>query len=330
MKTEIFLLILVAIFGFLAFLILRPYLNYIFFAAIITFVSYPLYKKLRSKLKSRILSASILLVCMLLILVIPSLFVTLKLFAQAKEIFVNLQAAQLENFAEKISSLTGVDVRENIVNLSSNIISYTVSNIFKITRAVANIIIGLFILMFTMFYLYVDGEKITAEIKRLIPLSRKYQDHLINRTYNVMQALLLGIFATAFIQGLFGGIGFFLFGISNAVFWGFVMTFFSLIPFLGPHFIYIPASLFLMYKGNMWAGIGLLVYGIIIVSNLDNVIRPKIVRIKARIHPLIVILGVIGGIALMGIVGMVLGPLILALFLELVKVHNMNHDAKKK
>ncbi len=323
MKTEIFLLILVAVFGFLAFLIFRPYLNYIFFAVILVFVTFPLYKKLKSKLKSRILSASILLICMLLILVIPSFFITFKLFIQVKEIFTNLQVTQLEAIGEKISTFTGINVKENIANLSSNIISYVVSNIFKLTRAVANLLIGLFIMMFTMFYLYLDGERIAGEIKRMMPLSKKYQDYLFNKTYQVMQAILLGIFFTAIMQGFFGGIGFYLFGISNSLFWGFVMMFFSLIPFLGPHFIYIPASLFLMYKGNIWTGIVLLIYGIIIVSNLDNLIRPRIVRIKAKIHPLTVILGVIGGISLFGIVGMVLGPLILALFIELVKVYNL-------
>lgn len=323
MKAENFLIILVLLFGFLAFLILRPYLNYIFFAAIITFVTYPLYKILRSKLKSRILSASILLISMLLILVIPSFFITYKIFIQAKDIVLSLQATQLEKIAEKIYLSTGLDVKENIASFSSNIISYTFSNIFKFTRAIAKLVVGSFVLMFTMFYLYLDGERIASEIKRLIPLSKKYQDYLVSHTYHVMQALLLGIFSTALIQGFFGGLGFFLFGIPNVIFWGFVMAFLSLIPFLGPHFIYIPASLFLMYKGNVWAGIGLLIYGLIIVSNIDNVVRPKIVRIRAKIHPLTVILGVIGGIALFGIVGMILGPLILALFIELVKTYNL-------
>lgn len=327
MRIETSLLVLVAVFAFLIFLMLRSYLTYIIFSAILVLVSFPLYKKLKSKLKNRHLSAIILIISMLLLVIVPTFFLSLKLFTQAKDIFTNIEISG-EKISEKIYSLAGVDVKENIKLLTSNIVSFTITNIFALTKTVTKLFIGLFIMLFTMFYLYIDSENITGKIKKLIPLNEKHTNYLITHTYNITQALLIGIFFTALLQGMFGGIGFFLFGIHNALFWGFVMAFLSLIPFLGPHFVYIPASIFLMFKGNFLAGIGLLIYGIIVVSNLDNIIRPRIVRFRAKIHPLIVILGVIGGIALMGISGMIIGPLILALFLELVKVYNLVKKGK--
>lgn len=323
MKTSTLAIIFLVILGLLSFWIIMPYLSYIFFAAIIVFISFPLYKKLRSKLKNKALTASIIIACIFILFIIPIFFMIFEMFVQVKDIFTNLQVVHLENIAEKISSFVGFNVSDSLTNFSSNIISYVVSNIFKLTRAVANLFIGLFIMVFTMFYLYVDGEIITSKIKKMIPAGKKYQDYIINHAYQVMQALLLGIFATAFIQGIFGGIGFVIFGMPNAIFWGFVLAFASLIPFLGAHIVYIPASIYLMYKGNVLAGTGLLIYSIIVVSNLDNFIRPKIVRTRIKIHPLVVILGIIGGIAVFGVVGMILGPLVLSLFLEMLNIYKL-------
>ncbi len=319
----IFLLISTAVLGFLVFLVLKPYLNYIIFSAILVFVSFPLYKKLKSRIRSSHLSAIILIISMLVLIITPSIFLTFQLFQQARDIFFPLQTYSEEIIPEEIYSLTGIDIRENIKSISANIVSYALTNIFTLTKTFAKISVGIFILLFSMFYLYIDGEKIAERVKKLIPLNKKYQDYLVNHTYQVTQGLLIGIFLTAMIQGLLGGIGFFLFGIPNVIFWGFVMALLSMIPFLGPHFVYVPAALFLMYKGNIGAGIGLLIFGIIIVSNLDNIIRPRIVRFRVKIHPLIVILGMIGGISLMGIVGMILGPLVIALFIELVEEYNL-------
>lgn len=323
MKEDMVVIIFIAILGILSFLMLRPYLTYIIFSAILALVSFPLYKRIKSKLKNRHLSAILLILVMLVLIIGPTFFLISKLFVQAEAIFTNIKGSGIEKFSEKFYSLTGIDITENIKLLTSDIVSFTLTNFFTLTRTVTRLIVGIFIMLFTMFYIYIDSGEITEKMKKLIPLKEKYKDYLITHTYNITQALLLGIFLTALIHGIFGGIGFLIFGVKNAIFWGFVMAFFSLIPFLGPHFVYIPASLFLMYKGNFFAGIGLLIYGIVIVGNLDNIIRPKIVRFRVKIHPLIIILGVIGGLGLMGVAGMVLGPLILALFIELVNVYSL-------
>lgn len=326
MKEGIFLIILVSVFGLLAFLVLKPYLDYVIFSAILVIVSFPLYKKLKSKL-NRYVSAIILIVFILLLIVAPTIFVTFNLFQQARGVFSSMQP-NIEKISDRLYLLTGIDLKENIQLLHSNIVSYMLTNIFTLTKAISKIFIGVIILLFSMFYLYIDGERIIEWMKKLIPLNKKCQYYLFNHTNQITQALIIGIFFTALIQGVLGGIGFFIFGIHDAIFWGFVIMFLSITPFLGAHFVYIPASLFLMYKGNILAGIGLLVYSIIVVSNLDNLIRPRIVRFKVKIHPLVIIFGVVGGIALMGVSGIILGPLILALFLELVKVYNLTKKGK--
>lgn len=124
------------------------------------------------------------------------------------------------------------------------------------------------------------------------------------------------------------GIGFYLFGIPNATFWGFVIAVFALIPVVGPPVVYIPASVILIYQGDFLKGAGLLAYGILIVTNIENFVRPKLVRMQSNIHPLVVILGVVGGLSFMGLSGIIIGPLILTLFMETFQTYV--HTKSKK
>lgn len=331
MKVEWLLLALIVIFGILSFLILRPYLNYIIFAAILVFITYPIYKKIKIKL-GKATSALILIICMILIVIIPSFYISTILFLEARDVFQNLGAVEFEklkNLEESISSRTGIGLNitkkigEATTDLSVAAISYIATNIPKLTKAITNLFIGFTVMLFTMFYLYVDGERIARRMKELLPLEEKYRNQFFRQAYSITEALFLGIFLVALIQGLIAGIGYFLFGVPNPIFWGIATATVALIPVLGAPWAYVPLSLYLMYKGSLLAGIGLLLYGIIIVSQIDNIIRPKFVRMKTGIgiHPLTVILGVIGGIVLFGVVGLIIGPLILALFLELLAIY---------
>jgi len=130
-------------------------------------------------------------------------------------------------------------------------------------------------------------------------------------------------------QGVIGAIGFIIFGVGSPIFWGMMMAIFALIPFLGTAIIWVPASLILLIKGflsnNGWMigkGIGLFLYGLLIVSTLDNIIKPKLIGHKGKIHPAVVLLGILGGLNLFGFIGIFIGPIILAVFIALSKVYS--------
>jgi len=330
MKAEWILLVLLIIFGFFSFLILKPYLSYIIFAIILIFFTYPLYKKIQIKLRNKSLSAIILIISMLLIVIVPSFYISTTLLSQTRDVLQSLGSVELEklkNFEERISSTVGIKlnvaekISEAVTDLSTTAVSYIVGNIPKVTKAVANIFIGFTIMVFTMFYLYVDGDRIVSRLKELIPLEEKYRNHFFNRTYSIVKALFLGIFLIALVQGVVATIGYFIFKVPSPIFWGVVTTIFASIPILGPPWIYIPLSLYLLYKGSLFGFVGLLLYGVIIVSQIDNFIRPRFVGRRVGIHPLTIILGVIGGVVFFGFPGFIMGPLILALFLELLAAY---------
>ena len=332
MRMELLFLILLILAGVLSFLILKPFINYIIFAIILVFLTYPLYKKILGKLRNKSLSALILIVIMILIVIIPSFYISTTLFLETRNVLQGLGEVEFENLGkmeDDIHSMTGMelniieDIKKITTNLSGAAISFIMENMPKLTKIVVNLFIGLTIMFFSMFYFYVDGERISNRMRELIPIEKKYRKHFFEQAYKITQGLFLGIFFVALVQGSIAGIGYLIFGVPNPIFWGVVTILVAMIPVLGTPWVYVPISLYMMFNGNLFAGIGLLLYGIIIVSQIDNIIRPRFVRMASgvAIHPLIIILGVIGGILLFGLVGVIIGPLVLAFFIELLEIY---------
>lgn len=330
MKNNWFVLILTIISGILSFLVLKQYLGYLFFAIIVVFITYPLYKKISMKIRNRSASAIILIILVLSIILIPCFYVSTVLFYQARNVFSQLSSIDFEKlkvFEGTIFSRFGVEtglaekINSMISDFSKTAISYLTNNISGFTKTVANIFIGFFLMLFTMFYLYVDGDRILGKLKELVPMREKYREYFFSKFYRMTQALFLGIFLVAVIQGALAGMGYLAFGVNNPIFWALVTTIVAVIPILGPPWVYVPLSIYLIYKGNIATGIGLFLYSVIFVSQIDNIIRPRIVRMKADIHPLIIILGAIGGIMVFGFIGFIIGPLILVLFIEMLELY---------
>ncbi|MEM5802671.1 MAG: AI-2E family transporter [Candidatus Aenigmatarchaeota archaeon] len=333
MKDDRFLLILLALLAFVSFLILKPFLTYILFSIILTVVSYPLYEKLKSRLRFAPLTAILVILLIVIAVIVPSLYLTITVFTQARDIIFEIDVSEFKNLQSLENSLENffgieLDFAETIkiwiLDLSTTIRSYIIGNIINLTRTLVNFIAGVILMLFIMFYLFVDGKRIVEQVKKYFPIEDKYKDHLFTRAYRSIQGLFLGLFLTAVVQGISAAVGYLIFGMSNVVLLGFLTGVLSLVPFLGSPAVYIPISIYLLSKGNLFGGLGLILYGFFIISNIDNFLRPLIVRFRVKIHPLYVILGVVGGAAFLGFSGIVMGPLILALFQEVLEVYRLS------
>ncbi len=146
-----------------------------------------------------------------------------------------------------------------------------------------------------------------------------------------LHLLIYGYVVVALIQGLLGAFGFFIFGIHSPIFWGIVMTITALIPFIGTAIVWLPFALIKLFNGilanntnEIIGGILFILYGTIIISGIDNVLRPKIIGDKAKVHPILILVGVLGGLSLFGFIGVVIGPLILALFVAFLTAYEEN------
>ncbi len=332
MKDDRFLLILLALLAFVSFLILKPFLTYVLFSVILTVVAYPLYERIKSKLVFAPLSAIILIILIILIIIVPSIYLTITVFTQTRDIIFSIGAAEFTNLQiieNRLENYFGTDlhfastIRVWILELSTAIRSFIIGNIITFTRTIFNFLAGVILMFFIMFYLFIDGRQIVEQLKKRFPIEDKYKNHLFNRAYQTVQGLFLGIFLTAVLQGILAALGYLIFGMPNVILLGFLTGVLSLIPFLGPPVVYIPASLFLLSQGNLFGGLGLILYGFLLLSNIDNFVRPWLVRFRSKVHPLYVILGVVGGVAFLGFAGIVVGPLILSLLQEVLGVYHL-------
>jgi predicted PurR-regulated permease PerM len=205
----------------------------------------------------------------------------------------------------------------------------------KITDSISNIlfsipifILDLFIILFVMFFLFRDGKIFVYKIERLLPLKDRFRQHVFKKLNDMTYAVIYGSIIIAIIQGTLGGIGFLVFGLPSPLLWGAVMTFAALIPYVGSSIIWLPASLILIFNGYfnlettlIVKGILFMLYGMFVIATIDNILKPKIIGDKAGLHPILVLLGVVGGLSLFGFIGIILGPIIFAMLVAFIDIY---------
>ena len=213
------------------------------------------------------------------------------------------------------------NLEQSVVNTLKSIgktIAEHVSGIFK--NAVV-LIVNFIIMCITTFFFLKDGNLLAAYIKRLLPFSESQKDKLEERVKEMVVAAIYGGLAVGVVQGTLGGVAFLAFGLPSPVFWGTAMAIFSLVPLFGCFTIWGTAGVMLLLAGSVAKGIGLLLYGMLIISSVDNIIKPIVIGGRTKLHTLLVFFSVLGGMKFFGFLGFILGPLIAALCLSLLEIY---------
>ena len=212
----------------------------------------------------------------------------------------------------------------------------------KITESISNILfsipiflLDMFIILFVMFFLFRDGEIFVDKVERIMPLKGKYREHVFKKLNDMAYAVIYGSIIIAIIQGTLAGLGFFILGLPSPLLWGAVMIFASLIPYVGSSIVWFPASLMLIFEGYLnfettliVKGILLILYGIFVIGTIDNILKPKIIGSKGGLHPVLVLLGVVGGLKFFGFVGVIIGPIILAMLVTFINIYEEEKQAE--
>ncbi|MFH0874554.1 MAG: AI-2E family transporter [archaeon] len=321
-----------AIFGFLSFMLIKPFAIYLLFAITIVLILNPLYKRIVAIIKNKTFSALIMLFFSILIIIIPFLFVINSLINEAPKVISMIRTSNfftvefIQETSDFVDATTGIefDLRSAI----QSIIYYMLNSAKNFLFALPNAILGIFIMFFSMFYLFKEGEELASYVRKCLPYPNTNKEAIIEKIKGITRGILYGHIITALAQGIIACIGYYIFGLNAPFFLGVLTTFFAVIPFIGPAFVYIPASLSLIVNAISTEqlpmavrGIGLLIYGIAVISTVDNIIKPKIISDHSKIHPLIIIFGVLGGFQLLGFIGLILGPIIFAVFIELLALY---------
>ena len=182
-------------------------------------------------------------------------------------------------------------------------------------QVTVNFLLGVFVMLYLLFYLLRDGDTLLAYVQRAIPLPPEQQQVLASSFTATVRGVLKGDLVVAVVQGILGGLIFWVLGIGTPILWGALMAVLSLLPVLGTGLVWAPAAIYLLLTGSVWKGIVLLAFGTLVISTIDNVLRPVLVGTDVKMPSYVVLVSSLGGIAIFGVNGFVIGPLLAALFL---------------
>ena len=297
------------------------FVNGFFGALLLYVVLFPFYNFMIKRNIHKKLSAGIVIFIALFVIIIPLLLV---LGIVGNEIF---QIFKDPDLIETTSSLISRNIAKVLPALSKEVLSDklielgdSVAPLFlNIATSTGTFIINIIIAFFLFYFMLIQGP-LYNKIRKIIPFNEKNSLELIDKLKNISRSTVLVGGIIALIQGGLLTTSFLIFGIKGAFLWGFVAAILSFLPIIGPPVIWIPASIIQFFQGNYWAGGGILVFGLVL-SNVDNFIRPYLGKSIAKIHPLVTLIGIFIGIPLFGLIGIFVGPLLIAFSVLVLKMY---------
>jgi predicted PurR-regulated permease PerM len=317
---------------YLCWLMLKPFIGVLEWAIVLVIVFYPIHKRLATRIRNPSLNALVSCLLVVVTLVLPLVILGMAVADEVGRVvpnlpshltqFTNPQNPLLARVFDWIEARFGLDalrlqafVVEQLNNSGQRLLGVSLSFVGNILGGV----VRAFFVIFTMYYLFRDGDKIVRRLPAALPLEREQSEAIILRTQQVVSASVYGVVTIAALQGLLGGLAFWILGIPSPILWGVLMAFVCMIPIAGSFLVWLPLSIYLMVSGHWTKAVILIVWGALVVSTIDNLLRPKLVGSQTRLHELFIFFSVLGGISVFGLLGLVLGPVVLAITLGLLQ-----------
>ncbi len=355
MKREhiflIFILFSVFLSVYYLYRILSPFLAPILWAILLAIVFYPISSRLQQHLKKKkALSALIMTVFVVVVIILPSSLLILSLAQEVIDFYHELEemlkTGRLQSYLMEIGQLPlikniFVKLKQSVDLSQIDPFTFFLKNVQQIStflfhqtsnllRSVSTFVVGFFFTLLSLYYLFKDGDQLLNRIKEIVPLPSKEKELILKRFKEMVSATIYGGILIAILQGILGGLSFWVLGLASPIFWGTAMAFLSFIPMGGTAIIWGPAALFLLIQGSYLKGILLLTLGALLIGMVDNFLRPLFVSARTNIHPLLLFFSVLGGIQAFGMIGLVGGPLIITIFLTLVEIYIQGYGPNRK
>lgn len=337
-SEKYFILIISVIFILLTFFVIKDVFALIIYAMIISYFVSPLYNYYNDKLNNKRLSSLLTLITITLGLFIPILFLfyflALSLFKIVLEYKIYIENPEILNdifyeFLQKFTSsndLASVDFSE-IIRIIAN---YTIDFATNFMLSIPETIIYFFIVLFISYYLLIHSETIFKTVNEYIPLTLKKQNEIIRNITKNLRVLFRGYFLTGLIQTLIAAIIYVVLGAPNATILIFLTFIASLIPYIGTPLIWVPVGIFMIFTGNSFNGYMLIILGALIISTVDNFLRPILMSDKETVPPPLVFIGFVGGMLAFGIEGIILGPIIISITSILLRYVKEYYELKDR
>lgn len=324
--------------------ILMVFISPLLWAVILTLALYPLQKRILARLKNRRgLAAGIMTVITLLLVIGPAVFLLCVLATQADDLYnvvsAFVQSDKLSEAWEKISSsfldevlrsplLSEVDVKGMVGKGISDLSSGLAAKLGGLLKNSVILAIDIVIMLIALFFILRDGGGYYHAFIDLLPFTKQQKDDITGKFTDTFGAVINGVFLVALLQGTMTGIGFAVFGLPLAVFWGFLAALLALLPYGGAALIWLPGAAYLYLTGSVLSGILLGVWGLVLVSSLDNFLRPLLIGRKADIPTFILFISLLGGLQVYGFLGLLFGPLVVTLLTALMQIYRKEFAGK--
>lgn len=346
MKREIvfvaFAFLLASFSVYALYLILSPFLAPLLWAILLAIVFYPLFLRLQRLFKQRkVLSALSMTLLVVVTILLPAGLLVVSLAHEVIDFYHQLeemiQTGSLQSHLNRIGEFPllkdAIERLKQYVDLSQadplrlllkniqQISAFLFTQTSNLMRSISTFIVGFFFTLLSLYYLFKDGDHLLSRLKEIVPLPSRESELILRRFKEMISATIYGGLLIAILQGILGGLAFWVLGLSSPIFWGTIMAFLSFIPVGGTAIIWGPAAILLLIQGSILKGMILLAFGIFLIGMVDNLLRPLWVSTRTKIHPLLLFFSVLGGIQAFGMIGLVGGPLIVTLFLTLLEIY---------
>ena len=330
-RTFFFILLAVLTVAFAA--VLWPFYGAVFWGGVLALMFQPMYRWFLARLRRRqTLAALATLGIILLIVILPLALVTVSLLQEAVGLYARVKSGEVNfgRYFEQIVAampgwITGLLDRLGLIDwaaLQTKIVAGLTQRSGAFAGRAADIggdaidlVVGFCIAMYLLFFLLRDGVGVARDVRAAIPLAPEPKTLLLERFTTVIRATVKGNILVAAAQGALGGIAFWVLGVHAPMLWGVVMAFLSLLPAVGAALIWVPVALYLLATGQVWQGVGLIAFGVFVIGLVDNVLRPILVGKDTAMPDYVVLIATVGGLALFGLNGFVIGPVIVAMFM---------------
>ena len=325
---QLFVLLSIVLLGYLIIEELMPYFSGILGAITMYVIFKNLMKRLVRYGFKHWLAATIIIIISIVIIIIPVSLIILLLSSKIQKAVANSEEvmAIIKSKVLEIEQYVGFNLSTELN--TKEITSWISNQIQGLAGGTFDALIALTIMYFILYFLLIDSKNLQKRLLNFIPLSDENINLISKESSEVVKSNAIGIPLVALLQGVVALIGYYIFGVQDPIFWFVVTVVGSMIPFVGTALGVLPVTLLLYTQGDQWQAMGLLIYGIAVVGSTDNIFRMVVQRRLANLHPLITLIGVIIGVPLFGFIGLIFGPLLLSLFLLLVKIYKNEYGRK--
>ena len=308
---------------YLVFRIYEPFLTALGWAAILAIFFHPLHRRLAGHFPAN-RAAMLSTLAVTILLIAPAIVVTTLFVREALSISRGVQHSFVEQHAPLIAKswswiarhVPGLDPNADVFDMLEQKIEkqagYLAERLGTVLRNIAAFLFDLFVMIFALFYFFRDSGQIMRGVRGILPFDSEHRETMLTQARDLISASVVTSLVIAAIQGILGGLGFALVGLPAPVFWGVAMAFFSLVPVVGSGLIFVPAALWLGVSGHWGRALLLLVICVVVSTVIDNVLRPFLLGGRTQLSALLVFISVVGGVGIFGMLGLVLGPILVA------------------